>query len=146
MRRVLLAAAALTIPISGLAVGLSSPAWAKTSKITCTSLAGPVTAIVISGCTGGNTGGGTKPFSGSVLAVGGTITWLSGSKTTFGKPTLVATSAKKCPVANSTADKASVPVTADTGDNLAIPGTAAGIICITPGNSAVSSLKKFKIT
>jgi len=146
MRRALLAAAALTIPISGLVVGVSSPAFAKSSKITCTSLAGPVTAIVISGCKGGNTGGGTTAFSGTVLAVGGVITWTSGSTTTFGVPVLVATSAKKCPVAGSTADKATVPVTADTGDNLKIPGTAKGIICITPGNTAVSSLKKFKIT
>jgi len=152
MRRALLAAAALTIPISGLIVGLSSPAFASSKKISCTSLAGSVASITISGCTGGNTGGASKPFSGSVLENGGTITWVSGSTSTFGKPVLVATSAKKCPgyvkggSSNPTADKASVPVTADTGDGIKIPGTAKGTICISSGDTSVSSVKKFTIT
>jgi len=148
MRRVLLVAAALTIPVSGLVVGLSSPASAKkAAKITCTSLGGGVASITISGCTGGDTGGGTKAFSGTVLANGGTITWLSGKTTTFGKPTLKSTSTKKCPPSvNASADKASVPVTNDSGTGVKVPGTAKGTICINSGDSEVQNIGKFTIT
>ena len=145
MRRVLLAAAALSIPISGLAVGLSSPAWAAV-KITCKSVTGTETGTTtLSVCTGGNTGGSSHPLSSSVLATGGTINWISGSTTTVGAPKLKATSAKKCPVAGSSADKFTATVTGDTGVGLKVKGKAAGAVCLAP-SGAITALKPLTFT
>jgi hypothetical protein len=153
MRRALLLAAALAIPASGLAVGLSSsPVWAAGAKIVCTTITGTAaTTVTISGCSGGNTGGSSQPMSSGVLAAGGTINWVSGSKTTLNAPTLTATSAKHCPgyvkngTSNPSADKANATVTGDTGDGIKVPGKAQGSVCIYP-NGSVSALKPFKIT
>ncbi len=152
MRRALLLAAALAMPVTGAAtVALSNQAWAG-AKISCTAITGTATGtVVLSGCTGGNTGGQSNPVSSAVLAVGGAVPWVSGSSTTFGKPVLTATSAKKCPgyvkggTSNPSADKADAPVTADTGDNIKVPGTAKGSVCIYP-DGHVSLLKTFKIS
>jgi hypothetical protein len=150
MRRALLIAAALAIPVSALVLD-SSPAWAGT-KITCTNISGTAGSLTISGCTGGTTGGGANNVNGSVLASGGTVTWISGSKTTIGLPTLVTTSAKKCPgyVKGATteplAEKFSAGVSADTGDGIKIPGKAKGAVCISAVGANVSVLKKFVIS
>jgi hypothetical protein len=146
MRRVLLAAAALSIPISGLAVGLSiSPAWAAV-KITCTTVTGTETGTTtLSNCTGGVTGGSSLPLSSTVLATGGTITWTSGSTTTVAAPVLKSTSAKKCPVSGSSADKFTAKVTGDTGDGLKVPGKATGAVCLAP-SGAITALKPLKFT
>jgi hypothetical protein len=138
MRRAILLAAALALPISGASVALASggQAWAG-AKITCTAITGTATGTVtLSGCTGGNTGGASNPVPTSTLATGGTIPWVSGSSTTFGAPTLTATSAKKCPgyvkggSNNPSAEKFKGAVTGDSGDGLKIPGKYQGAVCI----------------
>jgi len=145
MRRILLLAAALAIPVSGASVALSGvPAWAGVS-ITCTTISGTAaTTITISGCSGGVTGGSSVPIVASSLATGGTATWVSGSTTTFGIPTLTPTSAKKCPDPTGTADKLTAPITADTGDGIKVPGSAKGAVCIAK-SGAVTALKALKI-
>jgi len=151
MRRILLLAAALAIPVSGASVALSGmPAWAGVS-IVCTGANGPITGnLTISGCTGGNTGGGAVPFLTVSLQTGGTVHWLSGSTTSFGIAGLTPTSAAHCPgyvkgaVSNPTADKVNIPVTADTGNGIKVPGSAKGAVCISTGGN-ISLLKALKI-
>jgi hypothetical protein len=130
--------------VAGLAVS-GSPAFAGGVTIKCTTITGnDSSTIVASGCTGGNTGGSSQPIVATALATGGTITWVSGSTTTVAAPTLKATSAKKCPVAGSTADKVSGKVTGDTGDGIKIPGKDKGAVCISP-TGAVTALKPFTL-
>lgn len=137
MRRALLLAAALAIPVSGVTtVALADPAVAAVT-ITCTSFTGTITGTAqVSGCTGGNTGGGSHAFTSASLATGGTIPWLSGGSITIGAPTLTSTSAKKCPgyvkgaTSNPVADKVAGAVTADVGDGIKIPGKLKAEICI----------------
>ncbi len=143
MRRVFLLAAALAIPISGASfVALAGPAGAASAKITCTNISGSASSTVtVSGCTGGVTGGSSQPISGSALALGGTLHWVSGSSTTISAPMLTSTSAKKCPgyvkngTSNPTADKIAANVTADTGDGLKVPGKVTGAVCISSGGT-----------
>jgi len=152
MRRILLTAAAvaaLAVPASVATVGLSAPAWAAGS-ITCTTISGTAsTTVTVSGCTGGVTGGSSVPAPATSLATGGTIHWVSGSTTTTNAPTLVATSAKKCPgyvkggSSNPTADKFSSTVTADTGDGIKVPGKSSGAVCIS-STGVISALKPLK--
>jgi hypothetical protein len=123
-----------------------SPAFAGGVTISCTTITGNASStIVASNCTGGNTGGSSQPINGTALATGGTITWVSGSTTTIAAPKLKSTSAKKCPVAGSTADKVSGKVTGDTGDGIKIPGKVKGAVCIDPSGN-VTALKPFKLT
>lgn len=146
MRRVLLAAAALAIPVSAVTMVAVSPALAGGSEksITCTTFTGTVTGTsTVSGCNG-NTGGGSQPLSSSALATGGTVTWLNGDTTTIGTPTTKAVSAKKCPVSGSLADSFKATVTADT-TGLKKLGTASGEVCISP-TGAISALKPLKVT
>jgi len=154
MRRVILAAAALTIPISAFAATatMGGAASTKVVKIKCTTITGTIASIVVSGCTGGNTGGSSMPTPGTALALGGTITWVSGSTTTIGAPTLTpVVPAKKCPgyVKNAatepTAEKFSATVTGDTGDGLAIPGLSTGGVCIGL-TGAITALGKMQTT
>lgn|ERR1700688_1698775 len=153
MRRILLLAAAVVIPVSGFTLATGSTAWAgKFQKIQCTSLNGQLASLTISGCTGGNTGGGANNVSGSVLAGGGVVTWISGGTITFGPPASGATSAKKCPgyvknaASNPVADKFTLPVTADSGDGVKLPGKAKGAVCINNVSGNVTLLKTLKIT
>jgi hypothetical protein len=153
MRRAWVLGAALTVLVSGAStVGLAGQAWAG-SKIGCTTITGSVaTGITISGCTGGNTGGGSQKMSATLLQNGGTIKWLSGSTTTLSPPVLTPISAKKCPgyVKGGTTialDKASGSVTADTGDGIKIPGKFSGEICINTVTLTILSLvKPMKVT
>jgi hypothetical protein len=150
MRRVLMLVAAAAIPVSGAFVALSgSQAWAKggpNGKVTCTSLSGSATGdVTASGCTDtgtANTGSSSEPIPASEFANGGTVTWVSGKTTTFAKPTLTSTSAKKCPTAGSSADKFSGAVTADTS-GLKVPGKYKGAVCIAP-SGAITALKPLK--
>lgn len=150
IRRGFLVAAALVLPISGAtAVALSGVAGAATS-ITCTTFNGTASGTsTISGCTGGNTGGSSEPFSSATFASGGVIHWVSGSTTTFGQPTLTSTSAKKCPgyvkggSSNPTADKFTAPITADTGDGIKVPGSAKGAVCIS-SSGTITAVKPLK--
>jgi hypothetical protein len=146
VRRILLLAAALTIPVSGASLALGSgQAWAGT-KIVCTTISGNAsTQLVISGCSSGHTGGASVPLAGAALASGGTIHWVSGGSTTIAAPVLTATSAKKCPVAGSTADKLTAAVTADAGDGIKVPGVVKGAVCIAP-NLNITALKPLKIS
>lgn len=138
MRRVLLMAAALAIPVSGLSVAaLNGGVAGAAVKISCTTITGNASStITISGCTGGNTGGSSKPVEAASLASGGTIDWVSGSTTTFNQPTLKSVSAKKCPgyvkggSNNPSAESAKGTVTADTGDGIKVPGKFSGEVCI----------------
>ena len=151
LQRALLMVGALAIPAGALVVSTGTSAWAKGTKITCTHMSGTAAVLTISGCTGGNTGTGATNVNGSVLAAGGTVTWESGSTTRVGVPTLVPTSAKKCPgyvkgaASEPLAEKVSASVTADTGDGIKIPGKATGAVCLgTSGN--VTLLKKFVLS
>ncbi len=107
------------------------------SSLTCTSASGNIGAdLTVSGCTGGDTGGGSAAFVALDLATGGTIPWLSGGSTTIAAPTTAPTSAKSCPgyvknaLTNPTAESFTAVVTADTGDGLKLPGSAKGAVCI----------------
>lgn len=151
MRRILVTAAAIAVSTAGLTLGVATQVGAAV-KITCTTMSGSATGTtVISGCSGGNTGGSSHPLNSSSLATGGTVSWLSGSTTTLGAPALTATSAKKCPgyvkkgTNNPTADKFTAPITADTGDGIKVPGTATGAVCLAK-DGTISALKPLKIT
>ena len=138
MRRGVLLLAAVAIPISGAFIGLTSGAAsaASHSKIVCTSISGSLTSLTISGCTGGNTGGRSEPFSGTTLENGGVINWVSGSTTTFAKPTTASKAGKHCPgyvkggSNNPSVVKFKGKVSADSGDNLKIPGKESGQVCV----------------
>ena len=110
--------------------------WAS-SDISCSTITGNVSGnITVSGCSGGDTGGGSQPLSALALATGGTIHWLSGGSTTIGAPTLAPTAATHCPgyvkhaASEPTAETFTAPVSSDTGDGLKLPGTAKGAVCI----------------
>lgn len=150
MRRALLLAAALAIPVSGASVVALSGTAGAAVKINCTTITGnALTTITVSGCSGGNTGGSSEPVQSTALANGGTIDWVSGSSTTISKPTLTSTSAKKCPgyvkggSSNPSAEKFNATVTADTGDGIKVPGTATGAVCIS-SSGAITALKPLK--
>jgi hypothetical protein len=156
MRRVLMVVAAVTIPFSGVVLGLSGQAFAGV-KITCTSIAGTETSSTISGCTGGDTGGSSPNFDFAGAAVGPvTIPWVSGNTTTLSKVTFaIAPKAPHCPgyVKSTKTAPYSGPepslvkfkgtVTADTGDGIKVPGKYSGEVCIsTAGNlTAAKALK-----
>ena len=123
----------------------------RAGHITCTTISGPAAGpVTISGCTGGDTGGGSEALA--ALETGGPIDWTSGSITTTGAPSVSATSAKKCPgyskvkgATEPAAFKLAGSVTGDSGDGLKVPGTLSGEICLsTSGN--LSMLKDFKFT
>jgi hypothetical protein len=137
MRRVLLIAAALTIPFSAATLAFGGVAGAHTVKTTCTTITGTVSGtITLSGCTGGSTGGSSQPVATSSLASGGTFTWINGNTTTFGAPTLKSskTLTKTCVKkygAGSTEESAKGTVTGQsgTGDS-PIPGVFKAEVCI----------------
>jgi len=149
MRRVLLLAAALAIPLSGASVVALSGTAGAAVKITCTTITGNISStLTISGCTGGVTGGSSSAITSTALATGGTIPWVSGSTTTISAPTLTPTSAKKCAgyvkgslKGNPTAEKISATVTGDTGDGIKVPGKAKGAVCLYPATGAITALK-----
>jgi hypothetical protein len=60
----------------------ASPASASFIGIKCQSLLGTLTTSVTFFVCMGNTGGSSKPFSPTLLATGGTITWANGDTTT----------------------------------------------------------------
>jgi hypothetical protein len=150
MRRSLLLAAALAVPLSGVTtLALGGTAWAGT-KIVCSTITGTESGgSTISGCSGGNTGGSSLP--GLALASGATINWASGKSTTLGNVAFAIKPGKKCPgysktaAANPSVVKFSAPVTSDTGTGIKVPGKASGEICLSlTGN--ITSLKPLKIS
>src|ERR1700722_9579802 len=165
MRRVLMLAATLVIPVAGIAVAVGAgPAWAAkggpNGKETCASIAGNATSgIYITGCVGSgtaNNGGASEQLSETALATGGPVPWVNGKVTDFGTPVLTSTSAKKCPgYVKSTkkapysgpepsADKILGSITSD-NSGLKIPGTFKGEVCISnTGN--VTSPKALKLS
>lgn len=149
MRRILLTAAAVLIPVAGLTLGFSGTAGAA-GKLECTSLSGNASSTVtVSGCTGGNTGGSSQPVAAATLASGGTVTWVSGSTTTIAAPALTTVSATKCPgyvknaASNPAAESFVATVTGDTGDGMLIPGTLTGAVCVGTDGS-ITLLKTIK--
>jgi hypothetical protein len=160
MRRIVLLAAALTIPASALSVALTSgPASASgpKGKSVCTTVSGSISSgtITISGCTdinGATTGGGTGPISFAALASGGTVSFLSGDTMTFSAPHLANPSAHKCPgyvkgaATNPTATKFQGTVTAATA-GLHLPGKIIGEVCIgNDANGTITNPKALKIS
>jgi hypothetical protein len=157
MRRILLLAAALSIPVAGASLALSNgvaSAGGPKGKTVCTSISGTAsTTVTISGCTdsnGANTGGGTQPLTVASLAGGGTVTWDSGFTSTFSAAALTATSAKHCPgyvknaATNPTADKISGAVTASTA-GFKVPGTYKGEVCIST-TGVITNPKPLKVS
>ncbi len=148
MRRILLTVVAMLIPVMGVTLAVAGgTASAGTAKLTCTSLSGSASGtITVSGCTGGDTGGGSQPLSALALATGGTIDWLSGSTTTISAPTLTMIAATKCPgyvknaATNPTAESFSANVTADSGDGMLLPATSVGEVCLGTDGS-ITALK-----
>jgi hypothetical protein len=158
MRRILMLAATLAIPASGVALAMTgTQAWAAAKgpngKVTCTTITGNDTGtITVSGCTDSGsavTGTGSEPIEGADLATGGTITWLSGKTTTINAPSLTSTNAKKCPgyvkgaSSEPAADKVSGTVKSDTS-GLKLPGSFKGAVCISQSGN-VTALKPFKV-
>ena len=148
MRRAFLLAAALAIPVSGASVALTGGQAGAATEIVCTTITGNVSStLVVSGCTGGATGGSSLPFAATALAGGGTIDWsITPHSTTIAAPKLKSTSAKKCPgyvkhgANNPSAEKVTGKVTADVGDGIKVPGKFKGEVCIS-STGAVSALK-----
>jgi len=159
MRRALLLAAALAIPASGVAVGLTaSQAFAKSSgpngKVTCTGINGTESGTVtVSGCTGSGSFSGsasTDPTSVATLAGGGTIEFTNSATSIFGAASLGTASAKKCPgysKSNSAAENPSAEtftgsVTGGTA-GLKVPGTYKGAVCLS-SSGVITDLKPLK--
>jgi hypothetical protein len=155
MRRILMLAAALAIPASGLAtVGLATEAGAATT-IVCTAFNGSVSSgtVQANGCTPTSTGGSSTSLSIAVLATGGPVTWTSGKVTTFGTPTTHSAVGKKCPgyVKPTKTDKHPTEpslvtfkgtVSADTGTGIKVPGKYSGAVCI--GNDVDQTITAYK--
>ena len=148
MRKLLLTMAVLTVPISALTFGIAGTAGAA-GKLSCTTITGNISStLVVSGCTGGNTGGSSDPVVATALATGGTVDWVSGSSTTIAAPTLTSISAKKCPgyvkdaATNPAAESFTASVTTDTGDGMLLPANAVGEVCIATDGS-ITALKAF---
>jgi hypothetical protein len=146
MRRILLTLAVLVVPISALTLGIAGPAGAA-GKLSCTTITGnDASTIVVSGCTGGNTGGSSQPLAAAALATGGTVTWVSGSSTTIAAPALTTISAKKCPgyvkgaASEPLAESFTAAVTTDSGDGMLLPSTAKGEVCVATDGS-ITALK-----
>ena len=158
MRRSLLLAAALAIPLSGALVGLSSTVASAGVKITCTTITGSdAGTVTVSGCTGGDTGGKSKPISATTLAGGGTVTWNTGNTTHFNKPVLGTAKATHCPgyvkpakgqpqPAFPELEKFSGVVSADHGDTgLKVPGKYKGEVCVS-STGHITAAKELKIS
>ena len=146
MRRVLLALAVLTIPLSVVTVAFGSPAWAKTKaekSITCKKFSGTISGTVTASGCNGNTGGGSQTIAATALATGGTVQWSNGKTTTIGAPTLGSVTNKKCKATGDSAESVSAPVMADT-TGLTTLGTLTTQVCIS--GTSISALKPVKIT
>lgn len=157
MRRIIMAFAALLIPAAGLSLAVAGGvASAGGGKIVCTTVNGTVAGTIqLSGCTGGNTGGSSVPFTTLDLATGGTTTWASGNSTTTGVPTTAPISASKCPgyvkppkgttPPEPSALSVSSTVTGDTGDGMLLPATLTGEVCVgDDANATITQLKSFE--
>ena len=122
-------------------VGTASAAG---SKITCTTLTGSITTtITLSGCSG-NTGGASTALPSSVLATGGTITWVNGKTTavaiTLGHTETDPGETRSCPVGTSEFESRGT-VTADTTGSAPVGGVARseecynGVLSFEPGTA-----------
>ncbi len=146
MRRLLMAAVVLAIPISALTLSLSGPASAsqpQVLKIKCTGLTGNTSStVMLTGCNG-NTGGSSMPLPVATLAGGGAITWTNGQSTTISTPAISA--GTHCPVGD-TDVVAKAKVTADTTGSATVGGKAKIEVCIdSAGNVSLPPGKKAKI-
>jgi type IV secretory pathway VirB2 component (pilin) len=159
MRRILLLAAALSIPLAGaslaLSGGVASAAKGPKGKTVCSSITGNVaTTVTVSGCVdsnGANTGGGSQPLTVGSLAGGGTVTWLSGFTSTFSAATTTPTSAKHCPgyVKNAATEPSALKIAGAVSASNAgfkIPGTYKGEVCINQNTGAITAPKPLKVS
>ena len=131
MRRVMLAVAALTIPVSvttvGL-VGLAAPAGAS-APLSCTKVTGNASGnVTLKGC-GGGLGKGSGPAS--ALATTGTITWKGHKKgtTTVSITSITTPVVSRC-AKGSTEEDATGTVTADTSGKVTVGSAVAGDVCV----------------
>ena len=136
MRRLMLAVAALAVPISATAVGFGGSAGAA-SPVSCTKVTGTTTgSLTFKGC--GTLGKGSAPAAS--LASGGTITWKgkkSGS-TTF-SVTVTSPGQGGCS-AGSTEYDATGTVTADTSGKVGVGSAVSGRACGS-GSGAITLVK-----
>ncbi|HEX3979857.1 MAG TPA: hypothetical protein VHW93_01460 [Acidimicrobiales bacterium] len=121
------------------------------SSVTCTAAVGNLSsAITLGGCSGGYTYGYSERVPAAILTAGGTIAWLSGGSTTIGVPTVSSRTGSHCPgyvkpVRGQTpppepvAESFTAPVTADSGDGLALPGKVKGAVCIAADGSVTAT-------
>jgi len=157
MRRAMLLAAAMTIPVSGALLLGTGQAFAEgpNGKITCTTISGTTTGtITVSGCTDSGSAtasSSTNPAPTASLATGGTITFTNSVTVTFSAPTLGSASPKKCPgysktggSNNPSAETFDGNVTGNTA-GLKPGGTFKGAVCIS-STGTISALKPTKTT
>ena len=141
-----ISAAALVGATTVLALSSGGPASAAGSQIKCTSLTGTITTTIkLSGCTG-NTGGASANLPSSVLATGGTITWVNGKTTTLtmslGHTETDPAEIKSCPPGSSEFETKGT-VTADTTGSALVGGVAkseecgasGGVLSFEPGTA-----------
>jgi hypothetical protein len=146
MRRAILLAAALAIPISGASLALVSGGQASaSSSIQCTSLKGNISSTVTIGkCT--PTGGkGYKSATGNAaaLATGGTITWSkSGATTTIGSGTVTQPTNLCGKKATEYGFTSTVTAASTTGTGIpAVGDTVSALACVTTSSGAIKLLK-----
>ena len=141
-----ISALALAGATTVLALSSGGSASAAGSKITCTSLTGTITtSIKLSGCTG-NTGGASANLPSSILATGGTITWVNGKTTTvtmsLGHTETDPGETLSCPASSSEFESKGT-VTADTTGSAPVAGVAkseecgasGGVLSFEPGTA-----------
>jgi len=136
MRRFMLVACALAVPVSLATVGLAGSASAG-PPVSCTKVTGTVTGnITLKGCSAG-LGKGSAPAAS--LASGGTITWKSHKGTTTFSATVTSPGQGACS-AGSTEYDATGTVTADTSGKVTVGGAVSGRGCVS-GSGKVSLVK-----
>lgn len=141
MHRVMLALAALSIPVAASTAGLvvaAGPAGAS-APVSCAKVTGNVSGhVTLKGC-GGGLGKGSSPAN--ALATTGTIHWKGHHKgTTTVTITSVSTPVVSRCAKGSTEMDATGTVTADTSGKVAVGSPVSGDVCVT-AHGAISLVK-----
>jgi len=141
MRRIMLVAAALSIPLAASTAGLvalAGPAGAS-APVSCTKVTGPASGtLTFKGC-GGGLGKGSGPAT--ALAGTGTITWKGkhSGTTTITITSVTNPSVSRC-ATGSTEFDATGSVTGDTSGKVTVGDAVAGDACVS-GTGAVTLVK-----